>query len=315
MKKHLIAAAVVGAFAVPAMAQVTLSGSISVGVVDDGRVGQNAQVGSFGGGVNAINFASTEDLGGGLRAGFTGQMRFNASTGDVNSAGNTSPLLHAANVFIGGGFGTFRVGKIAEASNCAFDPWAGCLTGSGSLMTTPTGNTAGVLTAAQTMSNSVSYTSPRFSGFGLSYQTTLNRAGTDRTVLDLSYSAGPLNAQYLRAEGSVATGLAAGTDREETAISVSYNAGFATLIAAKIDQSVAGVDTRDTMYLAASVPVGPAAIWAAWSKNDIGSANNKAYAVGVNYPLSKRTSVGADFFDKETAGGSTGFALRARHTF
>jgi predicted porin len=321
MKKHLIAAAVAAAFAVPAMAQVTISGSISTGIVDTGAPGAKAQVARIGGGTNAINLSATEDLGGGLRGGFTGQIRFNPASGDFFSDSGSGTAgqngFHAANVFIGGGFGTIRVGKIAEDSNCGFDPW-GCLTGAGSLAT----GTAGILTAAGTQGNSVMYASPNIQGFGVSFQTTLNRATEDRQILNLNYSAGPISAQYLLARGSAAaggtnSGFTGGTKGEQDSLGLSYNFGVARLIYSMVRaENAAGVRNKDIQYVAASVPLGAAAIWAAYSKDDKAPATaDTAWAVGINYALSKRTSVGADVFDKEVAGGSTGFALRARHTF
>ena len=316
MKKHLIVAAVAGALAVPAMAQVKLSGSIAAGIIDSGAADSKARVTQTGGGSNSITFSATEDLGGGLKAGSTLQMRFSPVTGDMASkSGGGTAFLHAANLSIGGGFGTVSLGKIAEASNCGFDPW-GCLTNAGSLAT----GTAGILTAADTQANSVQYASPRIQGVALSYQTTLNRTAEDRTVLNLNYSAGPISAQYLVATGSAAWGASAtvGTDTgEQSALSVSYNLGVAKLFLNMVKaEDAAGADTKDIQQVGASIPMGPAAIWAAYSKDDEAAATaDTAYAVGVNYPLSKRTSVGVDFFDKETAGGSSGFALRARHTF
>jgi hypothetical protein len=38
-------------------------------------------------------------------------------------------------------------------------------------------------------------------------------------------------------------------------------------------------------------------------------------ALGANYALSKRTTLGADLFKQDQVGGSTGFVVRARHTF
>jgi hypothetical protein len=38
-------------------------------------------------------------------------------------------------------------------------------------------------------------------------------------------------------------------------------------------------------------------------------------AVGINYALSKRTTVGADMFKQDAVGSSTGFVARVRHNF
>lgn len=322
MKKQLIAAAVAGAFALPAMAQVTLSGSISNGIVNTGASGAKTNVTSIGGGANALNLTATEDLGGGLSGGFTGQMRFNATTGNFasnNGAGGDPNGFHAANVFLSNkNLGTVRLGKVAEDSNCGFDPW-GCLTGAGSLYTS---TAAPALVAGSTQANSIYLASPRLQGFGLTFQTTLNRVTEDRQVLNLDYSSGPLSAQILRSQGSAASGTSGngttgGTKAEELALSASYNLGFARLIYSSITgKNASDVKVRDTQYVAASIPMGAAAIWAAYSRDDKAAKTaDTSWSLGINYALSKRTSVGADIFEREVVGGTTGFALRARHTF
>jgi hypothetical protein len=80
--------------------------------MDTGAAGAKAAVSQLGNGANAINIVTVEDLGGGLRGGFDSQIRFNAATGDANSnnSGGTA-LFHGANVYVGGGFGTVRMGK------------------------------------------------------------------------------------------------------------------------------------------------------------------------------------------------------------
>jgi len=322
MKKQLIAAAVAGAFALPAMAQVTLSGSISNGIVNSGASNAKTNVTSIGGGANALNLTATEDLGGGLSGGFTGQMRFNSSTGNFasnNGEGGASNGFHAANVFLSNkNLGTVRLGKVAEDSNCGFDPW-GCLTGAGSLWTA--GVAGRPLVAAGTQANSIYLASPRLQGFGLTFQTTLNRVNEDRQVLNLDYSSGPISAQILRSQGSLAAGTGngttGGTKAEELAIGVSYNLGFARLIYSAITaKNALDVKTKDIQYVAASIPMGAAAIWAAYSRDDKAAKTaDTSWSLGINYALSKRTSVGADIFEREVVGGTTGFALRARHTF
>ena len=88
MKKHLIAAAVAAAVAVPAMAQnVTMDGVIDsmYGSVDRG--GTAAITGKFVGVVanvfatSQMNIRGTEDLGGGVKAGFRLSRQLGAATG------------------------------------------------------------------------------------------------------------------------------------------------------------------------------------------------------------------------------------------
>ena len=330
------------------MAQATISGSINVGIVDTGAAGASAAVASLGGGANAINIATTEDLGGGLRGGFNGQIRFNAANGNMNSSGtavsatvtnnvSTGNLFHDANVFVGGGFGTVRIGKIAEASNCAFDPWA-CTGGAG----LAGGVGISSLVAAGTQATSVSYTSPAFSGFSGSYQTTVSSRVNERSVLSLNYSQGPIAAQLLRVENSANTsapGAAVPTDVKSTqqSIGASYNFGVARVsLVKRVDKNASKAKTADVTSLGVSVPMGAITLLGGYNKAkqvgtiapnttaadaaaatavNITSANDTKISLGVNYALSKRTTLGADVFKAETAGASTGFVIRARHTF
>ena len=223
MKKTLIALAVLAVSgAAFAQSTATISGSISVGVMDTGLAGAKMGVASLGGGANAINIVTAEDLGGGMRAGFDSQMRFSSATGDRNSAGTGNALFHGANAYMSGGMGTIRVGKIIEANNCAFDPWA-CTGGAGT------------------------------------------NAGAPGTI----------------------SGLIA-----------------------------AGTTTADITAFTASVPMGAYTLLASSAKNKKAAttADTKT-AVGINYALSKRTTVGADMFKQDAVGSSTGFVARVRHNF
>jgi predicted porin len=339
MKKTLIALATLAAAGTAfAQSSVTLSGSINVGVMDTGRAGEKAGVASLGNGANAINIASSEDLGGGLRGGFTGQIRYSAATGDVNSAGlapitnnvassSGNQLLHAANAFISGGFGTVRVGKIAEAGSCAFDPW-GCTAGAGLMA----GSTGGVnaLVGAGTQANSVSYATPTINGFSGGYQTTVTNPdrAKERSVLNLNYAKGPLAVGLVQVKGggnSLApnpTAAAIGTtgnnvDLTQNFVGARYNLGFATLGVSNSKTELAGVTSADVNTLSATAPMGAYTLLAGFAKDKTKAANaDTRTAVGVNYALSKRTTLGADLFKAE-AGANTGngFVLRVGHTF
>jgi predicted porin len=320
MKKTLIALAAVAATGA-AFAQATISGSINVGIVDTGAAGAKSTVTSLGGGANAVNIATTEDLGGGLRAGFTGQIRFNAATGDVGSAGTGNALFHAANVFVGGEFGTVRIGKIAEASNCAYDPW-GCTGGAGLMG----GVGLSSLIAAGTQANSVSYASPTIAGFSVGLQTSVSARQNERQVFNINYANGPFTAQFLRSNSS-ANAAANGTaitdvDGSGQSLAASYNFGVASAhFVNAVTKNAAGAKTANLTSLGLVVPMDPVTILAGYTKAKTGgsytatSANDTKLSVGVNYALSKRTTVGADLFKAEAAGASTGYVLRVRHTF
>ena len=316
MKKSLVALAVLAASgAVMAQSSATISGGINVGVMNTGAANTDATVASLGGGANAINIITSEDLGGGLTGGFTGQLRFSAATGDIGgSSGGGTTLFHAANAHLSGGFGTVRMGKIPENGNCAFDPW-GC-TGGASLQF---GTTAGAGVASGTQTQSISYASPALSGFSVGYQTSLSTRTDERTVLNIGYANGPLALSFVRAEASAASGPTAltSTKAEQTSIAAGYTLGFGriTVVNTKTDNA-AGVTTNDVMSLGLAVPMGAATILAGYNKDSKAAATaDTKLALGVNYALSKRTTLGADIFKVEKAGDGSGFVARIRHTF
>jgi hypothetical protein len=323
MKKTLIALAVLAVSgAAFAQSTATISGSISVGVMDTGAAGAKAGVASLGGGANAINIVTREDLGGGMTAGFDSQMRFSAATGDRTSAGTGAALMHGANVYVGGGFGTIRVGKIIEASNCAFDPW-GCTGGAGMNAGAP-GTISGLI-AAGTIAQAVSYQTPTIGGFSANYHTSVSARNNERSVMNLAYAAGPLSAQFLQSKnsantgGDVAGGAPAITDvaGQGTSIGASYNFAAARLSVFNAKtENAAGATTADITAVTAAMPMGAYTILAGYSKDKKRAANaDTKLAIGANYALSKRTTLGADLFKQEQVGGSTGFVVRARHNF
>ena len=333
MKKTLIALAVLAVSGTAfAQSTATISGSISTGIMNTGLVGAKAVVAQMGNGANAINIVTVEDLGGGMRGGFDSQMRFSVITGDVNSSGNGNALFHGANAYLGGGFGTLRVGKIIEANNCAYDPWA-CTGGAGTMAAAA--GTISALVAAGTASSSVSYATPNMAGFSASWQTGVSNRTNERQVLSLNYSSGPLTAQYLNAKnGASARGnadlgaavsaafdaVAADTKSNATFMGASYAFGFGRVNLGKtVNENAAGAKTADITTFGASVPMGAYTLLAGYNKaKHIGSynaTNDTKMAVGVTYALSKRTTVGADMFKQDVTGGSTGFVGRLRHTF
>jgi hypothetical protein len=249
-------------------------------------------------------------------------MRFNAATGDRNSAGTGAALFHGANAYISGGMGTIRVGKIIEANNCAFDPWA-CTGGAGT-NAGATGTISGLI-AAGTTAQSVSYATPTVGGFNASYHTSVSSRNNERSVMSLNYAQGPLSAQFLQSKnsgntaGDVVGGAPSITDApaQGTSMGARYNFGFATLAAFNAKtENAAGAVTHDITAFTAIVPMGAYTLLASTAKNKkVATTADTKTAVGVNYALSKRTTVGADMFKQDAVGSSTGFVARVRHNF
>ena len=317
MKKTLIALAVLAASgAAFAQSTATISGGINVGIMDTGAAGAKAGVSHLGNGMNAININVAEDLGGGLRGGFDSQIRFNSSNGDENSTGAGNALFHSANTYLSGGFGTARIGSIVEANTCGMDPWA-C--GGGAALQAGVGVSG--LAGALSVKQAVQYTTPTVSGFSANYTASVSTRTNERQTLAVNYAAGPLalTAIDIKGSGNSALDGTAITDTatSQRAIGASYNFGVARLsVVNTVSKAVGGATSADVTSIGATVPMGAYTLLAGYNKNDKAAANaDTKIAVGMNYALSKRTTLGADLFKAEAAGAGTGFVTRIRHTF
>jgi predicted porin len=138
MKKHIIAAAVAAAVAVPAAAQVTVSGTLEAGYASaqrDTRGRPDANTTAAGASLGAysyqgiasgvvttpvIRFSGSEDLGGGLKASFQLDFENNTATGAVDSYPGSAARstgagadLGVSTVSVSGGFGSVTLGKSA----------------------------------------------------------------------------------------------------------------------------------------------------------------------------------------------------------
>ena len=227
MKKSLLAIAVLGAFTSAAQAQssVTLSGMLDAGVRRVGTAtGSDWSLGGSQSGYNNFTLSGREDLGGGMRAFFAMNHRFNINNGVPNSQNNTcsgtipSPtpaVCSPINTFwrniwvgLGGDFGDVRLGRILmplQDMNGGFDPF-----NTGTVGSTHTGG----ITATIRANNAIYYRSPSLGGLSvhaaiaagegqLQGETANNvgnvaprgaLAGQERPVgFNVRYAAGPLN--------------------------------------------------------------------------------------------------------------------------
>jgi len=177
MKKTLVAAALVGAFAGVAQAQtaVQIYGNVDVGVSK--TTGQTLNIGKRA--ANTLGFKGTEDLGNGLKALFQLEMRYEPDTGTTEN-GNARPLFQGqSRVGLQGDFGMVRLGRgltpFQEVVG-SFEPWHGLPTAAGfytdisvagfnsaPLDATQNGAASGANT--NRISNAIFYNSPVSNGF------------------------------------------------------------------------------------------------------------------------------------------------------
>jgi GBP family porin len=341
MKKHLIAAAVAAGVAVPAMAQVTVSGVIDTGV---GSVNNGST--SFTGSVNGllstagIRFTGTEDLGGGLKASFTILQEFTSSSGlysdrtviddqvttiTADEKGSQQDKFSNLNVSLSGAFGTVTLGKQQALARNA----GGVGTIIGNVGLTGSNGSTSTRILGDKVDDAFSYTTPNINGFTAQ----VIRGSRQNNVLVEAAAAAAAANQVLAqlqttgvgatySNGPIALGIGS-LKREKSASSNSKTfvvGGSYDLKVAKVgvvyseydgDDSVAG-DANETTVLNVSVPMGDAlTLIGAYHDAKVETGANKssdAVVVGATYAFSKRTT-GYAIYSKVSNDDSANYSI------
>jgi predicted porin len=291
MKKHLIAAAVAGALAVPAMAQVTVSGFIETGFASVEKsttlkqTGINAADNGSMTGTPNITFSASEDLGGGLTAGATIQKVFEAGPGTEPSD------FKVAKISLSGGFGTIAIGRDSDNAQEA---------GASYRFFGDVGRTS--LRTGTWQTNTIQYTSPSFSGFTVGLFTQMQgdtAANTDDAKANSIIVKGSIGALNLGVSSQNYTAAAAaantsGVDDKRTNVSASYDLGMAKVGVAyfelkdgsQTDQKSKMTGVHVAVPLSSALSVG---IARNQYKEDADKVDTTHLA--AKYALSKRTSL------------------------
>jgi predicted porin len=300
MKKHLIALAVAGAVAAPAMAQnVTVYGALDYGFQNVDQSGATDQ--SFTRSTDGVlatsrfGFTGTEDLGGGLKAGFKLQSAY--SSGATATAGNLT-FGEEGYVFLSGAFGEVRVGRTDISNVESIDSAVGQ---AGNMSNNPTVN-ASAADLGGNAASTVRWIGPSMNGLQIQAGwTTANDsaavtdATTDTSSVGFSYTAGNLAVHGgMTNKGATAT---AGSGQSQQALGVAYNAGFAKFGAytAKSDKNATS-DNADVSatVLSAQMPIASGltlhGVYSRASINGTDNASGKGTTVAISKALSKRTT-------------------------
>lgn len=318
MKKSLLALAALATLAGAASAQssVTLSGSVDLGVKREGKanddgVRNNWSMGTAGSGRTAITFAGTEDLGGGLRAFFLANHRFNANDGTQNGA----MFWRQSWVGLGGGFGDVRLGRMLvplQDFNGQYEAWDGGDT----VGNVHTGGINSGFTNARTNST-VYYRSPSLGGAVIHASIAdadANGGGGDakRPVgLGVKFDGGPLSVAV--------AGDRTATDLSTLGVYAKYNFGVATLFGQfERGDNAADTDKVKRWSLSTAVPLGAAVIKAGYTRWK--DEETSKIGVGADYNLSKRTRLYSDLGKLRGSGPSEAakklkFDLGIQHKF
>lgn len=326
MKKSLIALAVLAASgAALAQSSVTLYGRIdtSIGSIDE--LGKDSVTKMFNGGEAGLTtsrwgFVGSEDLGGGLKAMFKLENRFDSDDGE-----SQTPFFKGeSTVGLSGGFGSLKLGR----STTVYDDVIALSSSSSVFDSAFTPATNGVYKSGGDYSsrfdNKIAYEMPAMGGIyaGLNYAMDEDAtAKKDMFGFKVGYKAGAFN---------VALGYQdeKGIDTTFTALSGSYNFGVASLSAGYVSRSGTATTGDDDEYtIGVNVPFGAFNVSAGYaaSKTKVAgatSAEASGFGLGATYSLSKRTRLYAGYRAHEIENGAgvtttdtTVYAVGVRHDF
>jgi predicted porin len=299
MKKSLLALAVLGAFAGVASAQssVTLYGTVDLSakyVKNDGS-GRRYSLSQDGINSSQLGFKGTEDLGGGLKAGFVLLAGVNADTGTTNS----KFFNRRATVSLWGNFGEVRLGRDYTPTfwnDTIFDAFG----------TNGLGDSSHVLQMPTTTfvraDNTIQYFLPSNIGgvYGQFMASASEGASTQQGRYlggRVGFAAGPFDVAAAFAEQRIDAFV--GQPQQKTFnVGGSYDLGVVKLMGYfdRDTLAFAGVDNKENRFaISAVVPIGQGEIHVGGERSKLTtvafSNTVSQYSLGYVYNLSKRTAV------------------------
>ena len=303
MKRTLLVASLAMLSAASAYAQsnVTIYGRVNV-TVERQKLG-NATDKTVENNSSRIGFKGTEDLGGGLKAGFVLEHGFDPTDGKAD----TRFWGRESTVSLSGNWGMLRLGNMPASE--AYFATADYV----SMHNHDTGSSSDALysfVATGRLQNAVSYNSPNMGGFNFAVQTAEQQAGERPLVLAANYDAGRLH-----------LGLGyekLGSDKS-LALRALYEMGAFT--AGGYYERGSGTNEVNNFRLAGMYTMGASEFHLNLGKrgdtNSVDGTGAKQMTLGYNYNLSKRTKV-YGFYTKlnaDTGADFSSMALGIRHNF
>jgi len=297
MKKSLIALAVLGAYAGAASAQssVTLYGTLDVAGRYVKADGQSRKYSMYQDGINSsqLGVRGVEDLGGGMRAGFTIISSIGVDDGDIGSGVSTNKFWNRrSTVSLFGPFGEVRLGRDYTPSfwnQTIFDAFGTNGLGSSTNVRQMYGGTR--------QDNTIGYfLPPNIGGF---YGQGMLGTSEGATSLDrparyiggrIGFAAGPFDIAFAAAQQKFATGFTLTSN------------GLQTTVAGA---TIAAGQTQKTYNIGGSWDFGWAKLLGYYDREDVPNFKEDMYSVSavipfgqsevhVGYDRSKRNPPGAD---------------------
>jgi predicted porin len=316
----LAAAAAGGAFA---QSSVTIYGRLNL-TVESQKFGDEDRQYSVVDNSSRIGFKGTEDLGGGLKAGFQIEHGFNADTGTQRTYDPVTKTTGAfwnrqSEVNLSGGFGSVRLGAWTPDSYFATSDYIG-------MHNHETGDSSDAFYASTfKYDNKVGYVTPNMGGFQ-GYVSVAEGSPTVKKTFDFAayYDRGPLH---------LGLGAEKQEDKKQIAIRGLYELGAFTVGALyQHDSEMYGLGNRNYFRVSGMYAFGANELHlnvgrAGEYSDEPGTGSATQWTVGYNYNLSKRTKVygyytaiTGDDADRYTGIGSgdgkfNALALGIRHNF
>ena len=296
MKKHLIAAAVAGALAVPAMAQVSISGRLDAGysaidAQDDSKdttgIGYSADTSS------RLTFKAAEDLGGGLKAALVLEAGIggNPKEGDLGQSTSFGSFGRAQYLTLSGGFGQILVGYANSTAKRTFEGF-----GSASDTTNVTGKLPNLLSNDDSRNHQITYSTPKLSGFSVDLEGRASEIDNDDKGsgygIAANYAGGPVKVRASYDEEA----LDAEFDTKRMGAAIALSLGPVTLhgMYADLEKEGATKQIEEGYEVGISTKLGAVKVHASMTKNEVktgaSSVDEDGFNVGARYSLSKRTS-------------------------
>ncbi|WP_374640051.1 porin [Hydrogenophaga sp.] len=309
MKKTLIALAALASTAAFAQSSVTLYGvaDASLSKVTD-KSAALSSAGTMNNGNSRWGIRGTEDLGGGLKAGFNFEQGLSLNDGTLAKSGG-GEFGRAAWMNLSGGFGEVRLGRTLNPSFYAAAAWELTGTANYSAVTSQFGAVLGGIRN----SSQIAYTSPNMGGFSATVGYVLKgNSANEKAKVDLNaiYANGPL---------AVALGYNKVQDAEKNVhVGARYNFGMFTLAGGYMDPA----GDAKGFSIGGAVKAGPVDLVLDIARDT--EAKDTDLLVEVKYPLSKRTfSYVALLRDGKKKAGAlgaagddvTGLGIGIRHNF
>jgi len=272
--------ALLGSTAAFAQSSVTLYGRVNT-TVERQEVGDVKTTGLYNNS-SRFGFKGTEDLGGGLKAGFQLESGFNSDTG----ASAATFFGRQSEVNLSGNFGAVRLGRFTAESYYATADYV-------SMHNHDTGSSSDAFYAyVMPDANKIAYRTPTFGGLTVDAAVALHEqvvGGKNAFDLAANYNMGPL---------ALGAGYSKQGDVNQFAVRALYTFGaFAVggYVQRDEDAYVLNGGKRNTFRLAGAYNMGASEfhvnVGRAGEYKNVNDSDATQYTLGYNYNLSKRTKV------------------------